>query len=117
MPKTEEIRVILERLETHNFHAQVRWEYAVDNNGERTEERVVRDIFFINKAQIRIGRRFVSGFIYETDAMFNVNELRLPLSSMIGITNTGNSFPLAYCYISDHNRVSKVLRIRRPSTY
>jgi hypothetical protein len=41
----------------------------------------------------------VSGFIYETDAIFNINDLRLPLSSIIGITNTGHSFPLAYCYI------------------
>jgi len=61
LTKIEEIRVILEHLEAHNFHAQVCWEYTVANNGEKTEERVIRDIFFINKAQIRIGRRNDSG--------------------------------------------------------
>jgi hypothetical protein len=38
--------------------------------------------------------------LYETDATFNTNVLRLPLSVMVGITNTGKTFPLAYCYIT-----------------
>jgi hypothetical protein len=32
-------------------------------------------------------RRFVSSFIYETDATFNTNRLKLPLSVMVGIDN------------------------------
>ena len=45
--------------------------------------------------QIRLTRRFVSGFIYETDTTFNTNTLRLPLSVMVGIDNTGSTFPMA----------------------
>jgi MULE transposase domain len=71
--------------------------------GERTGARVVKDMFFINKEQIELGRRFVSGFMYKTNATFNTNELRMPLSSIIGITNTGKTFPLAYCYITSES--------------
>jgi MULE transposase domain len=75
----------------------------LDTIGERTGARVVKDIFFINKEQIELGRRFVSGFIYKTDATFNTNELRILLSSIIGITNIGKTFPLAYCYITSES--------------
>jgi hypothetical protein len=48
----------------------------------------------------------VSDFLYETDATFNTNKLRLPLSVMVGITNTGKTFPLAYCYITSESAKS-----------
>lgn len=44
--------------------------------------------------------------MYQTDATFNTNELRLPLSSMVGITNTGHTFPFAYCYITSESAKS-----------
>ena len=37
--------------------------------------------------------------MYEIDATFNTNQLKLPLSVMVGIDNCGKTFPLAYCYI------------------
>jgi hypothetical protein len=56
--------------------------------------------------QIKFARRFVSGFMYETDATFNTNCLKLPLSVMVGIDNTGKTFPIAYCYITSESAVS-----------
>jgi hypothetical protein len=50
--------------------------------------------------QIKLRRWFVSGFMYETDATFNTNRLKLPLSVMVGIDNCSKTFPLAYCYIT-----------------
>jgi MULE transposase domain len=49
--------------------------------------------------QIKMARRFVSGFIYKTDATFNTNCLKLPLSVLVGIDNCGKTFSIAYCYI------------------
>ena len=43
-----------------------------------------------------MARRFVSGFMYETDATFGTNSLKLPLSVMVGIDNCGKTFPVAY---------------------
>jgi hypothetical protein len=90
LTRQEDIMVTTKYLEDQDFHVQVRYEHA-DDNSKRTGLRVVRDLFFINEAQIALGSRFVNGFLYETDAKFNTNELRLPLSVMVGITNTGKT--------------------------
>jgi hypothetical protein len=60
----------------------------------------------MTKEQIRLARRFVSGFMYETDATFNTNSLRLPLSIMVGINNLGRTFPIAFCYIISESAAS-----------
>jgi hypothetical protein len=56
--------------------------------------------------QIRMAQQFVSGFMYKTDATFNTNSLKLPLSVMVGIDNCGKTFPLAYCYITSESAAS-----------
>ena len=45
----------------------------------------------------------MGGFLLETDATFNTNKLNLPLSVLVGITNTDLSFPVAYCYITSES--------------
>jgi len=50
--------------------------------------------------QIKLARRFVSGFMYETDATFNTNRLKLLLSVIVGIDNCGKTFLMGYCYIT-----------------
>jgi hypothetical protein len=56
--------------------------------------------------QIRMARRFVSDFMYKTDAMFNTNILKLLLNVIVGINNTGSTFPIAYCYITLESALS-----------
>ena len=53
-----------------------------------------------------MARRFVSGFLYETDATFNTNTRRLPLSVMVGIDNTGHTFPMAFMFITSESAKS-----------
>jgi hypothetical protein len=50
--------------------------------------------------QIKLAQQFVSGFMYKTDATFNTNCLKLPLSVMVSINNYKRTFPIAYCYIT-----------------
>lgn len=47
-----------------------------------------------------MARRFVSDFMYKTDATFNTNILKLPLSVIVGIDNTSSTFLIVYCYIT-----------------
>jgi hypothetical protein len=54
----------------------------------------------MSSEQIRMTRRFVSGFLYETDATFNTNILKPPLNIIISIDNCGMIFLVAYCYIT-----------------
>lgn len=49
---------------------------------------------------------FVSGFMYETDATFNTNYLKMPLSVIVGIDNTSKTFLIAFCYITSESAVS-----------
>jgi hypothetical protein len=41
----------------------------------------------------------MSGFLYETDAIFNTNTRRLLLTMMVGIDNTDHMFPIAFMFI------------------
>lgn len=99
----EELQVLMDNLESHGYHARVREDYETK---ELQRQRIVRDIFFISNEQIRQARRFVSGFMYETDATFNTNSLRMPLSVMVGINNIGKTFPMAFCYITSESAIS-----------
>jgi hypothetical protein len=94
----EELELVMATLEQNGFHPRPREEYIVED-GVRTK-RLVRDIFFMSDDQIRLARRFVSGFLYETDATFSTNTRRLPLSVMVGIDNTGSTFPMAFMFIT-----------------
>jgi hypothetical protein len=91
-------------LKQNGFHPRIREEYIVEN-GIYTKQ-VVRDIFFISDKQICIARRFVSGFLYKTDAIFNTNTRRLPLTVIVGINNTGHMFPMAFMFITSESAKS-----------
>lgn len=67
------------------------------------EAQHIRNIFFCNSEQIRLARRFVGSIIYETDATFNTNKLKMPLSVLVGILNTGKTFPFALCFITSES--------------
>jgi hypothetical protein len=102
----EELELLLGILERAGFHPRTREEYLVVDD-IRTS-RVVRDIFFMSDEQVRLARRFVSSFMYETDATFNTNTRRLPLSVMVGIDNTGKTFPMAFMFITSESAKSFV---------
>jgi MULE transposase domain len=104
LTRQEELELILYTLKEEGVHPRVREEY-IEENGIRTG-RVIKDLFWQSPEQIKMSRRFVSGFMYETDATFNTNSLRLPLGVMVGIDNTGRTFPVAYCYITSESAAS-----------
>jgi hypothetical protein len=91
-------------LKQNGFHPRTQEEYII-KNGIRTK-RVVKDIFFMSDKQIRLTRQFVSGFMYKTDATFNTNTRRLPLSVIVGINNTGHTFPIAFMFITSESAKS-----------
>jgi len=98
----EALKLLLDQLDLKNFQVQVMKKYIIDNEGNCTQ-RVVQHIFFCFSEQINLARRFVSGFCMQTDAMFNTNKLRLPLSVIVGITNTFKTFSIAFCFITSES--------------
>jgi hypothetical protein len=85
-------------LESNGFHPRTRDEYII--KGGIRIKRIIRDIFFMSDEQIRLIRRFISGFLYETNTIFSTNTRRLPLSIIVGIDNTKHTFPIAFIFIT-----------------
>ncbi|KJZ68301.1 hypothetical protein HIM_12309 [Hirsutella minnesotensis 3608] len=98
----EALDLLLTCLEFEDFRVRCFFKYLLDDQGRRTA-RVLEHLFFCSSEQIRLGRRFVSGFLMQSDATFNTNSLHLPLSVMVGITNTGKTFPLAFAFIKSES--------------
>ncbi len=72
-------------------------------NEVRTHQVIEHFFFFCNGDQIRFVRRFVSGFVIQTDATFNINHLNMPLSVLIGVTNIFKTFSVAYCFVTSES--------------
>jgi len=98
----EALKLLLGQLDLEDFRVRVMEKYVVDSEGNHTQQ-VVQHIFFCSSEQIDLARRFVSGFCMQTDVTFNTNQLRLPLSIIVGITNTSKTFPLAFCFITSES--------------
>ena len=101
MTKSEEHELLMGILERNRYHPRCRCEYILENGVRKS--RVVRDIFFMSDEQIRLTRRFVSRFIYETNATFNINTLRLLLSIIVGIDNTSSTFLMAFMFMTSES--------------
>ncbi len=100
----EELLAALGHLEDMGFHVLTKKVYMIENNERR--RRVTEMFFFCSPEQIVMGRRFVSGFVVETDATFNTNELNLPLSALVGVTNTLRTFPMTYCFVPSESAIA-----------
>jgi hypothetical protein len=96
--------LLIEILEDKGIHPRIRAEYELDSVERYCQ--VIRDLFWITPEQIRLARRFVSSFLYKTDSTFNTNCLYMPLSIIVGIDNTGKTFPVVFCYIISESAAS-----------
>ena len=93
----DKIQVTLDTLESKGFHIQCLKKYLVVGNVQQRQ--VIEAFFFCSPEQIEMAQRFVSSFEIQTDATFNTNELNMPLSILVGVTNTMASLPVAYTFI------------------
>lgn len=91
-------------LKEESFHVRCLEKNIIEDN--QVKRRVIEYFFFRNTGQLCLARRFLSHFLVETDATFNTNRLNMLLSVLLGITNTGSSFPAAYCFISSEAKDS-----------
>jgi len=107
IPKDEgDLQTIFRYLEEEGFHVRSRYTYDMDSATGQPVRRQLEQIFFMSEDQIRLGQRFCSGFALQIDSTFNTNTLKLPLTILVGITNTGKTFPLAFSFIPSEDRLS-----------
>jgi hypothetical protein len=97
----EEARIALDYLESEGVHVEVNEMYILDTNGNRID-RIIDAIAWWTQEQAHYTRRFVSGRLVESDATFNKNDRRMLLQNIVGIDNTGKTFPcMQVFYISE----------------
>ena len=65
----------------------------------------LEQLFFISDTQIQWAQWFCSSFMLKVDTTFNTNIFKLPLTIVTGISNTGNSFPVAFSFIPSESKV------------
>ena len=78
---------------------RIQAEYTTNADGD-CDGQVIKDPFWMSPKQIKITQQFASSFICKTDATFNANSLKLPLSVIVSINNYRKTFFIAYCYIT-----------------
>ncbi len=85
-------------LKSKGFHIRCIKKYLVEGNVR--QRRIIGVFFFCSPEQIEMALRFASSFVIQKNATYNTNELNMPLSILVGVTNTMASFPVAYTFIS-----------------
>jgi hypothetical protein len=74
------------------------------------KDRLIQAIAWWSQEQMRLARRFVSRRLVESDATFNTNERRLLLQHVVGIDNTGKTFPILQVFhISESARTFRFI--------
>jgi MULE transposase domain len=100
-PKT--IEGILVALQEAGFVYRSRVDIEEDGSGTIISKTLVQ-IFFAHRKQLEAAKRFVSGFLLVIDGTFNTNDLRFPLLVIVGVLNTGRTFPVAFSFCPSESR-------------
>jgi hypothetical protein len=87
----EEARLIITYLDKQDCHVYVDKVYILDNLGNKTD-RVIQSILWFTPKQLRLNRRFASGFLLETNATFNKECHRLLLYNLVRIDNYSKTY-------------------------
>jgi hypothetical protein len=100
-PKT--IEGILVALQEADFVYRSRVDIEEDGSGTAISKTLIQ-IFFAHRKQLEAAKRFVSGFLLVIDGTFNTNDLRFPLLVIVGVLNTGRTFPVAFSFCPSESR-------------
>ena len=97
--------MLLTYLDQEDLHVEIDEQYTLDIHGQ-PETRVIQAIAWWTKEQVRLARRFISGRLVVSDATFSTNERGLLLQNVVGIDNTGKTFPaMQLFHISESARL------------
>jgi MULE transposase domain len=102
-PKT--IEALIVALDDARFVYRTRYDIEVDSEGTAVSRKLVQ-LFFAHRLQLEATRRFASSFCLVVDGTFNTNVERLPLLVCVGVTNEGQTFPIAFSYCPSESYLS-----------
>ena len=88
----DEFEALVYALNEVGFKFACRMELTSNRDGE-VIKRQLQQVWFALDEQIQLAQRFIADFTMLSDGTFSTNDLNLTLNTMIGVTNTGHSFP------------------------
>jgi hypothetical protein len=100
-----ELSHVFDFLGSHNYNIRSRYHYEMDPATANPISRCLEQLFFMSDTQIQWAQRFCSSFMVEVDTTFSTNNLRLPLTVLTGISNAGESFPVAFSFLPSKSKV------------
>jgi hypothetical protein len=100
-PKT--VEGMLVALHEAGFVFRTKQDIEEDGTG-KVISRKLTQIFFAHRKQLDAAKRFVSGWLLVIDGTFNTNKLRLPLLVIVGVLNTGDTFPVAFSFCPSESK-------------
>ena len=100
-PKT--IEEMLVALQEADFVYRSKVDIEEDGSGT-TISKILVQIFFTHRKQLKAAKRFVSGFLLVIDGTFNTNDLRFPLLITVGVLNTDRTFPVDFSFCPSESR-------------
>ena len=95
--KSRTIDALLVMLEENSFVFRTRISIEEDKQGVAISRKLIQ-IWFAHRKQLEAAQRFVADWLVVIDGTFNTNKDRLPLLVVVGVLNSGQTFPVAFSY-------------------
>ncbi len=96
--KEEIITELLQCLDNSMFIVRIRYFYTL-NDADASVQKNIKQIFLLNNYQRRLSKRFISDFMMKTDAIFNINALKMLLFVTVNVTNTAMIFSACFSFV------------------
>ncbi len=95
--KEKIITELLQCLDNSMFIVRIRYFYTL-NDADVSIQKNIKQIFLLNNYQRKLSKRFISDFMMKTDAIFNINALKMLLFVTVNVTNTTMIFSACFSF-------------------
>ena len=93
------LKALVTCLEQDGWIYRTLWLTQRDKDTKEVIAQVLDAVFFTLPGLITFARRFCPDWMIQVDGTFKTNAIKMPLIDMIGVTNTGSTFPFGFCFV------------------
>jgi len=93
------LKALVTCLEQDEWIYRTLWLAQRDKDTQEVTAQVLDAVFFTLPRLITLARRFCPDWMIQVDSTFKTNAIKMPLINMIGVTNTGSTFPFGFCFV------------------
>ena len=75
------------------------WYFYTLNDADVSIQKNIEQIFLLNNYQRELSKRFISNFMMKTDAIFNINALKMLLFVTVNVINMTMIFSVCFSFV------------------